>query len=275
MPPLTPLERVLAGYPSVLVGYSGGVDSALVAVVARRVLGREQSTAAMGVSASLPHFQLDRAGALARQFDLDWLQVETGELSDPNYVANSPERCYFCKRELWSVLTAQAVERNRAIVADGTNTDDADDHRPGARAAQEFDIRSPLVEAGYAKADVRAEVRALGIPIWDAPSSPCLSSRVLYGLSVTPVRLRQVEAGEAFLRDLGVGGDLRVRHRGDEARIEVGRSEFAVVRQNRTAVAERFTELGFSRVTLDLAGYRRGSLLVGAESDTELLLDRR
>ncbi|UCD25576.1 MAG: ATP-dependent sacrificial sulfur transferase LarE [Gemmatimonadota bacterium] len=273
MPVPSPLERILSEYPSVLVGYSGGVDSSLVAVVARQVLGRERSLAAIGVSASLPQEQHDQARDIARQFDLELVEVPTDELSNPQYIANEEDRCYHCKRELWQRMRTVANEHGIEVVVDGTNADDLLEHRPGMGAAREFVIRSPLAEAGYTKSDVRAEAREIGIPIWDAPAAPCLSSRVLYGLEVTSERLNQVEHGEAFLRELGVAGDLRVRHRGAEARIEVSPSEFATLREARDAIAAWFTGLGFSRVTLDLSGYRRGSLLVAGDPELELLVD--
>lgn len=271
MPATSKLEALLATVPSILVGYSGGVDSALLAVVARRVLGRERAVAAMGLSASYPAAQREQAMDVARQFDLPLVEVPTDELSDPDYVANAPSRCYFCKRELWSKLVRVADERGLEVVADGTNADDLGDHRPGLRAAEEFEIRSPLAEAGYSKQDVREEARSLGIPIWDAPAAPCLSSRVMYGLSVTPDRLAQVERGESLLRAIGVEGDLRVRHRGEEVRIEVLPSQFPRVRRHGGRVAAELHALGFERVTLDLAGYRRGSLLNGGEPKLELL----
>jgi uncharacterized protein len=267
----TPLETVLAPYPSLLVAYSGGVDSALLAVVARRVLGPTRMVAALGVSASFPAAQRRQARDVAQAFDLPVLEVATDELDDPGYVANAPSRCYFCKRELWTKLGALAAERGMAVIADGTNADDLGEHRPGLRAAAEYGVRSPLAEAGYTKADVRAEARELGLPIWDAPAAPCLSSRIRYGLSVTPARLRQVEAGEALLRELGVEGDLRVRHWGTEARIEVSPSQFDLVRAHRSRVAHELLHLGFERVALDLRGYRRGNLLAGAAPELEPL----
>jgi uncharacterized protein len=274
MPSSSRLEALVSTFPSVLIGYSGGVDSALLAVVARRVLGRDRAVAAMGVSASYPAAQRTQAIEIARRFDLHHVEVVTDELSDPNYIANAPSRCYFCKRELWGKLTALAAERGIAVVADGTNADDLGEHRPGLRAAAELSIRSPLAEAGYTKAQVREEARALDLPIWDAPAAPCLSSRVMYGLSVTPQRLDQVEQGEEFLRSLGVEGDLRLRHRGEEARIEVAPSQFGRIRANREPVAARLLALGFARVTLDLQGYRRGSLLAGRATELELLGER-
>jgi uncharacterized protein len=274
MPDPTKLATHLATFPSILVGYSGGVDSSLVAVLARRVLGRERAVAAMAVSPSFPAVQREQALAVAREFDLALVQVATHELDDPGYVANAPSRCYFCKTELWRSLAKVAQERGMAVVVDGTNLDDTHEHRPGLRAAAEHRVRSPLAEAGYTKADVRREARALGLPMWDAPAAPCLSSRILYGLSVTPARLRQVEAGEALLRAIGVRGDLRVRHRGEEARIEVAVSEFSRIRAHRDEIAREFLSLGFQRVALDLGGYRRGSLLSPNGRDVELLAAR-
>lgn len=266
-----PLDAVLSAYDSLLVGFSGGVDSALLAVVARRVLGKEKCVAAIGISPSLPEQQLQQAHQIGQQFDLNLLEVRTNELDDPGYVANAKDRCYFCKRELWMQLVECARNLGFAAVAEGTITDDLSEHRPGLAAAEEFRIVRPLADAGYSKEMVREQARRLGIPIWDAPAAPCLSSRLLYGLKVTPERLSQVEAGEKVLRGLGVSGDLRVRHRGDEARVEVMTSEFEKVRAGRQLIAEEFGNLGFTRVTLDLGGYRRGSLLGASEPELELL----
>jgi uncharacterized protein len=268
------LSELLGTFPSVLVGYSGGVDSALLAVAARRVLGKERAAAAIGRSPSYPAVQYAQALDIARQFDLTLLEISTGELNDHRYTRNSPDRCYFCKQELWRRLHGLAEERGFAVVADGTHAGDSGEHRPGMRAGREAGVRSPLLEVGYTKDDVRREARALGIPVWDAPAAPCLSSRVLYGLAVTPDRLRQVEAGEAFLREAGVRGDLRVRHRGDEARIEVPRDEIPLVQERREQIVRRLLDLGFARVTLDLAGYRRGSLLADAPVPVEILGER-
>jgi uncharacterized protein len=275
MRPRSKLESLVATFPSALIGYSGGVDSALLAVVARRLLGRERSVAAMGISSSYPAQQRAQALAVAREFDLQLLEVQTAELDDPRYAANPTNRCFFCKQELWAKLAQVARERGIAVVADGTNADDLGDHRPGLAAATARGVRSPLAEAGYTKADVRAEARSLGIPIWDAPAAPCLSSRLRYGVAVTPERLRQVEEGEELLRSLGVSGDLRVRHWGDEARIEVSQQSVRHVRRHRRTIADGLLALGFSRVTLDPRGYRRGSLLGPESTEVELLAECR
>src|SRR6267143_3683046 len=211
--PVTALRTLVGTFPSVLLGYSGGVDSSFLAVVLRQELGRERMIAAIGRSASYPRAQWEAARALARRCDIPLVEIETRELEDPNYVANSTNRCFYCKTELWGRLVPEARARGLAVVCDGTNADDlgGGEHRPGYAAGRRAGIRSPLAEVGMTKAEIRAASRDLGLPTWDAPAAPCLSSRVAYGLAITPRRLDQVERAEAYLRDLGVTGDLRVR----------------------------------------------------------------
>jgi uncharacterized protein len=264
MTDLETLRRHVDGCGRTLLGYSGGVDSALLAVVAREVLGPERFLAVIGRSASYPEAQWQTAVALARRYDIPLLEVDTRELADARYLTNPTDRCYFCKSELWTRLAEVARARDFDTIVDGTNADDLGEHRPGLRAAAEFRIRSPLAELGWTKAKVRETSRTLGLPTWDAPAAPCLSSRVVYGLEITPRRLRQVEDGEAFLREIGVAGDLRVRHHGERARIEVTPGEMPRVRAAWPAVSERFAALGFATVELDPVGYRRGGLLVFA-----------
>jgi len=262
------LRRHLLGYGRVLLGYSGGVDSTLLAVVGRQALGTERFLAVVGRSASYPEVQWRSAVELARRFDVPLLEVDTGELADPRYLGNPTNRCYFCKTELWTCLGEVASARGFDAIIDGTNADDLGEHRPGLRAAGEHHVRSPLAELGWTKAAVREASRALGLPTWDAPAAPCLSSRVVYGLEITPRRLRQVEDGEAYLRGLGVTGDLRVRHHGDRARIEVAPEQMTGVRDKWAAVTAFFRGLGFAAVELDPAGYRRGGLLALAPPST-------
>ncbi len=256
------LQRYIAGLGRVLLGYSGGVDSALLAVVGRQVLGAERLLAVIGRSASYPEAQWRGAVDLAARFDIPLLELTTHELENPAYLANAPDRCYFCKTELWTRLESVRSGRGFDTILDGTNADDLGEHRPGLRAAEERSVSSPLSALGWTKADVRAAARELGIPTWDAPAAPCLSSRVRYGLAITPQRLSQVEDGEAFLRALGIAGDLRVRHLGASARIEVAPAEMVTLERAWASIESTFRELGFEAVELDPRGYRRGSLLV-------------
>jgi uncharacterized protein len=255
------LRALVRTYPSVLLGYSGGVDSALLAVVLRQELGRDRMLAAIGRSASYPDAQWQVARDVAAQFDIPLVEIETHELEDASYLANPTNRCFYCKTELWHRLVPLARERGLSVVCDGTNADDLREHRPGKAAGVKAGVRSPLAEVGLTKAEIRAASRELRLPTWDAPAAPCLSSRVQYGLSITPSRLKQVEEGEAYLRTLGVTGDLRVRHLGGLARLEVEPSWIPWVEARRAAITAHLTALGFAQVEIDPRGYRRGSLL--------------
>ncbi|MGH7509891.1 MAG: ATP-dependent sacrificial sulfur transferase LarE [Gemmatimonadales bacterium] len=264
MAQLDTLRAHLSAMGRVVLGYSGGVDSGLLAVVARQALGPERFLAVIGRSASLPEAQARQALDLAARFDIPILEVETHELEDPRYLSNSTDRCYFCKAELWARLRGVVRELGFDTLIDGTNADDLREHRPGMRAANELEVRSPLAELGWSKPAIRHAARELGLAIWNTPAAPCLSSRVLYGLEITPERLRQVEQGEGYLRGLGVTGDLRVRHHGGTARLEVAPDQMNRLRSQWQAVEAVFAELGFSGVELDPAGYRRGGLLAMA-----------
>jgi pyridinium-3,5-biscarboxylic acid mononucleotide sulfurtransferase len=255
------LRALVRSFPSVLLGYSGGVDSALVAVVLRQELGKDRMLAAIGRSASYPEAQWRTAIEVAARFDIPLVEVQTHELDDTNYLANPTNRCFYCKTELWTRLVPLARERGLEVVCDGTNADDLREHRPGKGAGVAAGVRSPLAEVGLTKAEIRATARALGLPTWDAPAAPCLSSRVQYGLAITPSRLKQVEQAEAFLRELGVVGDLRVRHLGDVARIEAEPVWVPWIDARRAAISAHLTTLGFAQVEIDPRGYRRGSLL--------------
>ena len=258
---LAVLRHHLAGIGPALLGYSGGVDSAVLAVAGQQALGDGRFLAVIGRSASYPEAQHRDALDTARRFGIALLEIDTHELDDPSYIANPTNRCYFCKTELWHQLHRVARERGIPTILDGTNADDLGEHRPGLRAAAEQEVRSPLAELGWSKAVVRSVARELGIPAWDAPASPCLSSRIRYGLAVTPDRLKQVEEGEALLRRLGITGDLRVRHHGEQARIEVNPDQFAVLDGEWPAIERAFVALGFAMVERDPRGYRRGGLL--------------
>jgi pyridinium-3,5-biscarboxylic acid mononucleotide sulfurtransferase len=261
MTDLKALHEHLLGLGRVVLGYSGGVDSGFLAVAAVQSLGPERFLAVIGRSPSYPEVQAEAAVQLAHQFDIPLLQVHTNELQNPDYLKNSPDRCYFCKSELWTQLRSIREERGFDTIMDGTNADDLREHRPGRRAGREHEVRSPLAELGWTKQDIRTAARQLGLPTWAAPAAPCLSSRVRYGLEVTSERLRQVEEAEAFLRSLGVSGDLRVRHHGSKASVEVSPDQMCRLRSRWTAIDAEFANLGFEAVELDPAGYRRGALL--------------
>jgi uncharacterized protein len=255
------LEAHLGTLSSAVLGYSGGVDSAVLAVVGARRLGPARFLAVIGRSASYPEVQWKSAVELATRFDVPLLEVDTHELADPSYTANPLNRCFFCKSELWRVLGAVAAARGFDRLLDGTNLDDLQEHRPGAAAGAARQVHSPFVELGWTKADVREAAHRLGLPTWDAPAAPCLSSRIQYGLPVTPERLRQVELAEAVIRECGVAGDVRVRHLGERARVEVRTEERPLVEARWVEVSGRLHALGFAEVDLDPRGYRRGSLL--------------
>lgn len=248
----------------VAIGYSGGVDSAYLAVAARELLGADRSLAIIGRSASYPAEQWATARDVARRFDVQVLELDTAELDDPRYAANPSNRCYYCKSELWSKLVPVAKARGFPTVIDGTNADDLGDFRPGAAAAREHRVASPLAELGFTKLHVRLASKALGIPTWQQPSSPCLSSRLPYGTEVTRARLRQVELAEAALRRLGIDGDMRVRFHDDLARVELAPAELAtwLAPERMAVLTNAVSEAGFERVALDLRGFRSGSLNV-------------
>ena len=253
------LARVLQECHSVCVGYSGGVDSVFLARFAVDLLGRDRVLAVTGRSASYPGVQHAMALECVEQFEIPHLEIETRELENPRYAANPSNRCYYCKAELWTQLRQVARERGLRTVVDGANADDAADHRPGAVAAQERGVRSPLQEAGLTKTDIRALSRDLGLPTWDQPASPCLASRLPYGLEVTEERLRQVERAESILRRGGLR-ELRVRHHGDVARVEAAVAELDRAAELVRDLGGEIRALGFNAVLLDVEGYRRGAL---------------
>jgi len=262
------LQGLLRSYGSCLVAYSGGVDSVFLAYVARQVLG-DNCLAAIADSPSLPRRELDEAVAIASRFSIPLQIIRTQEFENPAYLSNPNNRCYFCKHELFTQLTPLAQDRHFAVIAYGENASDIGDHRPGAQAAGQFQVRAPLKEAGLTKAEIRSLSAQFGLPTADKPQMPCLSSRVPYGERVTPEKLRMIEEAEYVLRDLGFR-DVRVRHHEGAgggrtaalARIEIGAEEMPKLLADGTfaRVSEALRKLGYAHVTLDLQGYRRGSL---------------
>ena len=253
------LQASLQSMGSVCVGYSGGVDSVFLSVAAVRALGAERVVAVTGRSASVAAAQMESARDCARRFGIPHVELDTGELDDPNYAANPANRCYFCKTELWSQLGRFARDHGYAVVVDGANADDASDYRPGAQAALEFAVRSPLQEVGLTKAEIRVLSKQLGLPTWDQPAAPCLASRLPYGLAVTPERLAMVERAEAGLRALGLR-EFRVRHHGDAARLELTPADLEDAPHRAADWYRAVHAAGFERVLLDVDGYRRGAL---------------
>ncbi|HZW33440.1 MAG TPA: ATP-dependent sacrificial sulfur transferase LarE [Isosphaeraceae bacterium] len=254
------LIETLKGYGRVAVAFSGGVDSTVVAQAARVALG-DAAIAVTAVSDSLASGELEEAQELARRIGIRHRVIHTAEFADPNYLRNQPDRCYFCKSELYGRLAGMMDELGVDVIASGANTDDLGDHRPGMRAAAERGVRHPLQECGLSKADVRALARAWGLPTWDKPATPCLSSRIAYGEDVTPERVRMIDQAEQWLRHRGLRV-LRVRyHKGDLARIEVPLDDLPrlVDLQLRGELIAAFRAVGFKFVTLDLEGFRSGS----------------
>jgi uncharacterized protein len=254
------LRKLFRDLGSVVVAYSGGVDSSYIAYIANAELGR-RAVCVTGQSASLPHYLSDEIGRVVERFGLRHEIIQTNELQSPGYQANNPDRCFFCKDELYIRLKEVARDRQIGTIVDGSTTDDLNDFRPGRQAASQHEVRSPLIEVGMSKAEVRLLSRAAALPTWDKPASPCLSSRIAYGTPVTIERLNKIDRGEDILRELGFR-EFRVRHHDTLVRLEIAPSEFNKVLKREVVeeLAKRFRALGFKYVTLDLQGFRSGSM---------------
>jgi uncharacterized protein len=252
------LKEIIAGHGPMLIAYSGGVDSTLLAAVARDVLGKKSSCILLD-SPVVPRAAVEQAKEIARELRLQFGIIEVPHLEHEEFCKNPAERCYFCKKISAGYLRQRADELGFACIADGINVSDMGEHRPGLRASTEEGILHPFIETGITKEDIREIARDLGLPVWQKPSAACLSSRIPYGDEITREKLRKIEEAEAYLAGLGIG-QLRVRLHGNIARIEVHNEDQVKILNLRSAVAGKLRSLGFSYVTLDIEGYRSGSM---------------
>jgi pyridinium-3,5-biscarboxylic acid mononucleotide sulfurtransferase len=267
---LTELEEILLPYKSALVAFSGGVDSSLALAVAARALPKHRVLAVTSNNETYLPSELDLAREFAESLGVEHLVVNTRELDDPNYASNPTNRCYFCKSTLYTDLAKLAEDRGYACVVDGANKDDEGDYRPGRKAAKELGVVSVLSEAGMTKTDVRELAKYLGLPTWDKPALACLSSRFPYGQEITPEKLSQVARAEEFLRREDFK-QVRVRHHGEIARLEIGPDELERAFAMREKISAELLDAGFLYVTLDLAGYKSGSLNRALKKDKKTL----
>ncbi len=250
------LSSLLKGYDSVLVAYSGGIDSTFLAVMAKKILG-ENHLAMTAVSAIRSEDEIMSAVTIAGKFKLNFLAIKTGELKNNRFLSNPSNRCYHCKSLLWREMKRIAKVKGISVIIEGSTADDRKEYRPGKAASVKYGIKSPLAEAGLTKDEVRTLAKKLGLPNWDAPSNSCLATRIPYGQKITISELNRIGTAEASLKKMGFG-NLRVRHHGDLARIEITTGQFNKALKLKDKIVESLRDAGYKFVTLDLAGYQKG-----------------
>jgi uncharacterized protein len=265
---LKQLQAWLVDKENVAVAFSGGVDSTLLLKVAADCLPHTSLVALTAISPSMPKSELQEAKQIASHLGLKHVLIDSKEIEDPNYRENSPDRCFYCKREVYALFAKYAREHGNLHLLDGTNADDVGDHRPGRRAARAHGVRSPLQELGFTKSEIRQLARELGLPNWDKPSAACLASRVPYGTPIDTAVLSQIERAEQALKRIGFG-QLRVRHHGDIARLELEPVDFQRAVALRERITQELTAVGYRYVALDLAGFRSGSMNDGLDAASE------
>jgi uncharacterized protein len=242
----------------VIVAYSGGIDSTLLLKIAYDTLG-DNALAITAVSPSVPQYEIQEAKNIARKIGVKHVIIESQETNNPQYLKNTPERCYFCKFTTYEDILSYAVDNHFTYIIDGTNADDVGDHRPGRKAAREQGVRSPLQETGFRKSEIRELARKKGLPNWNKPAAACLASRIPYGIKISNKILDQIEQAESALRQIGIQ-EYRVRHHGQVARIEICPEEFSTIINKREFIIDKMRKAGYHYITLDLTGFRSGSM---------------